>query len=96
MSFTVSGTSGTAGYVKATIAKSILSNGENIKVYLDGNQLEYAVTSNPDSWLLTFNYHHSTHQVKINLATNTSNPTISGADYWIWIVAAIAVDWYVL
>jgi hypothetical protein len=38
LSFTVNGTSGTAGYVRATIVKNLITNGENIKVYLDGNQ----------------------------------------------------------
>ena len=56
LSFTVSGPSETTGYVKVTIAKSLVSNPENIKVYLDENQLNYEVTSNTDSWLLTFTY----------------------------------------
>jgi hypothetical protein len=87
LSFTVSGISGTIGYVKATIAKSLVSNAENIKVYLDGNQLDYEVTSNSNSWLLTFTYQHSTHQVRINLATNAVGDTFS----WIWIAAAIII-----
>jgi hypothetical protein len=59
LSFTVNGTSGNTGYVKVTIAKSLVSNAENVKVYLDGNQLNYEVTSNTDSWLLTFMYLHA-------------------------------------
>jgi hypothetical protein len=41
LSFAVSGPSETTGYVKVAIAKSLVSNAENIKVYLDGNQLNY-------------------------------------------------------
>ena len=75
LSFAVSGTSGTTGYVKATIAKSVIQNAENIKVYLDENQLTYQVTSNANAWLLTFTYHHSTHQVSIDLTAATSTPS---------------------
>ncbi|HEY4674815.1 MAG TPA: PKD domain-containing protein [Candidatus Bathyarchaeia archaeon] len=65
--FTVAGTSGTNGFVKVTIAKSLLENPENIKVFLGGNQIEYSLTSADNSWLLTFNYEHSIHQVTISL-----------------------------
>jgi hypothetical protein len=76
LSFTVNGTEGTAGYVKVTIAKSLVSNAENIKVYLDGNQLNYDVTSNADSWILSFTYQHSTHNVMISLAANGAGGTL--------------------
>ena len=87
LSFTISGPSETTGYVKATIAKSLVSNAENIKVYLDGNQLNYEVTSNADSWLFSFTYTHSTHQVSIDLAANTIGTAFLGMEYWTWIVA---------
>lgn len=91
LSFTVSESSGTSGYVKVTIAKSLVSNAENIKVYLDGNQLSYEVTSNPDSWLLTFTYTHSTHHVTISLATDAGDTAFLGIEPWICIVAAIVI-----
>jgi parallel beta-helix repeat protein len=86
--FVVHGPSGTAGYVKTTIAKSLVPNAENIRVYLDGNQLDYEVTSNTNSWLLTFTYQHSAHKVRINL-TNAAGATIQGIEYWLWIGVAI-------
>ena len=74
LSFTVSGPSGTTGYVKATIAKSLVNNPQDFKVWLGyGNQLTYKVDSSVDSWQLTFNYHHSTHQVVINLVNSKAN-----------------------
>ena len=88
LSFTVNGTSETAGYVKVTIAKTLVANAENIKVYLDGNQLNYDVTSNPDSWLLTFTYTHSTHNVMISLAANEPEDTVPNNDL---ILIAITV-----
>ena len=78
LSFAVGGTSGTTGYVKVTIAKSLVQNPENIKVYLDVNQLTYQITSNTNAWLLTFNYPHSTHNVSIDLGivpASTPTPT---------------------
>jgi len=70
LSFTASGPSGTRGYVKVTVAKSLVENITNIRVYLDGNQSEYSITSIDDSWLLTFHYIHSTHQVVVDLDIN--------------------------
>jgi hypothetical protein len=67
LSFTASGPSGTRGYAIITIAKSLVANAANIRVYLDGNQLNYSIASTSDSWLLTFDYTHSTHKVTVNL-----------------------------
>jgi hypothetical protein len=63
LSFTVSGETGTAGYVKVTIAKSPLSSLQNVKAYLDGDELDVAITSYGDLWVLDFSYSHSTHYV---------------------------------
>jgi len=67
LSFTATGPNGTMGYTKVTVAKSLVANITNIRVYLDGNQSEYTITSTDDSWLLTFTYMHSTHQVAVDL-----------------------------
>jgi hypothetical protein len=89
LSFTVSGESGTAGYVEITIAKSLVSSVQDIKVYLDGAELNVAITSDEDSWLLSFNYLHSTHNVKISLAANADATTFIGIKYWMWIAIAV-------
>jgi hypothetical protein len=91
LSFTVNGTAETAGYVKVTIAKSLVSNAANIKVYLDGNQLNYDVTSNADSWLLSFTYKHSTHKVMISLATSGAGDTLLGNEVLILIAVVIVI-----
>ena len=67
LSFIVSGPSGTMGYVKVSIAKSLVEHVTDLKVYLDGSESEYSMTSVGDSWLLVFNYAHSSHQVVVNL-----------------------------
>jgi hypothetical protein len=72
LSFNVTGPSGTTGYVKASIPKSLLTNGDNLQAYLDGNQLNYSVSAFDDSWVFIFNYSHSTHQIRLHLETNAS------------------------
>jgi hypothetical protein len=89
LSFRVTGPSGTNGYVQYKIAKSLLASVQNVKVYLDGSQLNVNITSNEDSWLLYFTYHHSSHQVIINLAAETQNALDYSA---LLIPAAIAVS----
>ncbi len=73
LSFNVAGPSGTTGYVIATISKNLLANGENLQVYMDGKQLTYSVASTLNSWVVTFNYSHSTHQISIHLESNVSS-----------------------
>lgn len=90
LSFSVSGETGTRGYVKVTIAKSLISNIADIKVYLDGNQIEYSATSQDDVWILTFTYTHSTRYVTIDLKT----AIITGIPpdlTWIYIMTALIV-----
>ena len=65
--FSVSGPDDTQGYVRATVAKSIVTDVADIKVLLDGEEMDYYVYSSKDSWLLLFTYNHSTHVVTINL-----------------------------
>ena len=72
LSFSVSGTSGTTGYVDIYIPKTLISDVSNLKVFLDENQLTYSPESKGDSWRLYFTYHHSTHQVTINLGSESS------------------------
>jgi len=67
LSFTVSGPSDTAGYANVYVAKSLVANIVDVKVYLDGDQLSYKATSLDDSWSLHFTYPHGTHKVAISL-----------------------------
>jgi hypothetical protein len=92
LSFTVEGVNGTSGYVKTTIAKTLIANPEDIKVYVDGEQSDYTVSSTSNSWILTFSYHHSEHQVTIELVSKESAETIIlGAPYWAWVLVSTLV-----
>jgi len=67
LTFTVAGPTGTAGYVNVYIAKTLVDDITDIKVYLDGHNQNYTATSLDGSWLLYFIYLHSTHKITINL-----------------------------
>ena len=96
LSFTVSGPHGTVGYTNVTIAKTLIANISELKVNLDGNQINYTSTSTDYSWLIHFTYGHSTHKVVILLSSLHANssytvslePTIFGGII-IVIIAAI-------
>jgi hypothetical protein len=70
--FTVSGPSGTTGYTDVYVPKSMITNVSSLKIFLDGNLTSYNVEPNGDSWLVTFTYHHSVHNVIINLKSQAS------------------------
>jgi parallel beta-helix repeat protein len=92
LSFTVTGETGTTGYVKVTIAKSFVSNIADVKVYLDGNLTEYSATSQDDAWILTFTYTHSIRYVTLDLKTATITGISPDLTPWIYfIIAAIVV-----
>lgn len=87
--FNVTGPSGTTGYTRVTIAKSLLANSEDLKASIDGNQLNYTVTSTGDSWLYSFNYHHSTHQISMHLAESGNVVQPSGNEYVLIAIVAV-------
>ena len=77
LNFIVTGPSGTTGYVECTIAKSLVTDPENIKMFLDGNELSYNLSSRADMWLLYFTYKHSSHRISINLPINADDKIVS-------------------
>ena len=89
LSFTVLGPSGTTGFVKATIAKRLLANGEELQVSVDGRRFNYSFTSTTDSWIYLFSYSHSTHQISMHLTDNASLTQSIGNE--LILVAIIAV-----
>jgi hypothetical protein len=83
LSFSISGPSGTNGYTTISIPKSLLSNPENLKLYIDNQQTQFNYTSKDNSWLLTLNYSHSTHDVLLKIGSEDNSFLI--------YVAAVAV-----
>jgi parallel beta-helix repeat protein len=67
LDFTASGANGTMGYTKVTIPKSLVPDKPNLKVIVDGKEEHYTIFGLDNSWVLTFAYSHSVHQVQIEL-----------------------------
>jgi hypothetical protein len=72
LTFTVSDPSGTRGFTDVTIAKSLVANATDLKVYLNGTETSYSILSTDDSWLVQFSYIHSVHSVVIDLSALSS------------------------
>jgi hypothetical protein len=81
--FNVSGPSGTTGHVYVYVPKSLIADVFDIQVFLDGNSLSYNAESTGDSWLVTFTYTHSTHEVAVNLNSTLPTP-INVNEFWQW------------
>jgi parallel beta-helix repeat protein len=80
LSFTATGSDGTQGYVRASVAKNFTANPDGVKVLIDGNQVTCSPTLTSDSCLIYFTYQHSSHSVIIDLsaaAQPTPTPTPS-------------------
>ncbi len=87
-SFTVTGPSGTTGYIRCIIPKTLLSDPNVLNLYLDGNKTaEYSITEfSEDSWLLYFTYSHSSHTIMLTMQTL---PQTDFAVYGVIVAAAI-------
>ncbi len=93
LTFNVTGPSGTTGFVRATIAKSLLADGEKLQTFLDGKQLEYTLTATDDSWVYYFSYSHSTHQISMHLTSDSQTQPLGNE---LILVAIVAVLGFVL
>jgi len=72
--FSVSGASGTAGYTRISMAKTLIGNEEQLKVYFDGNQVNFTSQETEDAFQIIFTYYHSTHKVVVTLGSVPSSP----------------------
>jgi hypothetical protein len=70
--FSTNGTSGTTGYAENYLPKSLVSDISNLKAYLDDTPLKYNASTEDNSWLISFTFNQSSHQVTINLGSATS------------------------
>jgi hypothetical protein len=86
LSFTVAGDTGTAGYVELYVPKSLLRNATDLQVNVDGKPLTFTSVEQSDCWLISFTYHHSTHEVTVNMGTLASTQTQNSSDGNPWIL----------
>ncbi len=71
ISFTASGPSGTTGYVRFVVSKTLIENLTDFKVYLDRKQVQFTATSEASNQVLFFQYSHSSHNVLIRMLPTT-------------------------
>lgn len=68
LSFTAIGETGTIGFAEVGIAPEMMvSNISDLKVFMDGDGLDYTLKSADDALILYFVYPHSTHNVTVDL-----------------------------
>jgi hypothetical protein len=90
ISFTASGPSGTTGFTNVTIAKTLITDINTLKIYVDGNETTYTSTSTDYYWLVHFTYSHSTHKVVVRLnSANTDSNILSSPETVITITSII-------
>jgi len=89
LNFTVSGQSGTFGFVNVTIAKTVLPSNSSINAYLDNSKVNFTLTESTENWFIYFTYHHSTH--KVSLSFNSASPHNSFSNSLIFALASIAI-----
>ncbi len=76
LSFTVTGTSGTAGFLNITIPKSQVTYGTTPTVYIDGSKASsQGYTQNSNNYYVWFTTQFSTHQVTTVFTTTSPTPT---------------------
>jgi hypothetical protein len=68
LNLSVIGQTGTTGFVEVYVSKSLVGNVSAVKAYIDNKPVEYTVSSTEYSWVLTFYYHHSSHNIVFNLS----------------------------
>ncbi len=93
LSFTVNGDQGTTGYVSIYVPKTLVSDPSTLKVYLDEAAVAYTAVDKGDSVMVTFTYHHSTHQVTIAVGSQATGPNTEEANLLILagVIAAFAI-----
>ena len=85
IAFSVAGESGTTGYVKFLISKALMGNLSDFKVYLDGNETNFTITSSSDMFVLYFEYHHSQHDVLIKLPNSLGQVP----EFQVWVLVPL-------
>jgi len=73
ITFNVTGTSGTTGYLDIFLSKNLVPDTNDLIIYFDGVEMSYEVLSVDDVWFIHLTYDHSTHTLKIVLSS--ASPT---------------------
>ena len=96
VTFTITGQSGTSGFVNITLPKSMIPLGNTPSVYIDGQlSANQGFSQDGTNYYVWFTTHFSTHQVKITFVTPTPtitpSPTPPPTSNTLWYVVTIVV-----
>ncbi|XHH08365.1 MAG: hypothetical protein ACFCUE_12440 [Candidatus Bathyarchaeia archaeon] len=93
VTFNITGPSNTSGFIWCKISPNLIPDSnylrENVKVFVDSNQINYMHSFNDGGCELYFNYTHSNHEIVISLPKE--NWTIFGVNPLIVATLLIAV-----
>jgi hypothetical protein len=89
LSFTVTGPSDTTGYVDVYVAKTLINNTSNIKVFVDENPLDYTVAETGEFLIVHFTYNHSTHSILVSLSQQALDSLNIPA--WVEVIAGVII-----
>jgi hypothetical protein len=82
LSFKVTGKSGTTGYLEMCLPKSLIADISKLAVSIDEKPAMYGVQLVEDSWLVSFTYHHSTHQIDVNMQQSAApSPALARPEF---------------
>jgi len=92
VAFTITGTSGTVGFVNMTIPKTAIPYGTTPIVYIDGQQAQsQGYSQDADNFYVWCTTHFSTHQVEISFtAGTTTQPQVTTLWYALVVIVAVA------
>jgi hypothetical protein len=68
--FTASGPSGTTGYIRFIVSRTLVENLSDFRVYLDGQEIEVSAVSEGRTQVLYFQYSHSSHDILIKMQSS--------------------------
>lgn len=92
VTFTVTGSNGTSGYIWCTISESLVPDhndfSKQVAVFVDGNQTSYMYSFDDGAWELFFEYTHSTHEVVVSLPVEAG---FLGIDFSVWAAILVVV-----
>jgi PKD repeat protein len=77
LSFTISGDAGTNSHTQIVIAKTLIPDITDLKIHVDGDEVDYTYTSDESRWTLTFEYPHSSHSVVLSIQPTINQPPVA-------------------
>jgi hypothetical protein len=72
LSFTVTGPTGTSGYVNVSIPREMVDKASSIKLTMDGTEVQFQLGQNASAYTIWFGYTHSSHHLVLSFGAAQS------------------------